>query len=154
MKTHTLTYTCILNAPIQDVFDFHTNTRNLPLITPPWIKVGIVHMEAPIKQNSKIILDIKRFGLKTRWEMKIGSLDSPHILSDIMLKGPFRVFVHERTFYALGEDETKMDETLTIALPFGWLGECFFSWIKQEMDTMFAFRHRATQNYFLNLSVQ
>lgn len=150
MKIHTLTYSCTLNAPIQRVFDFHTDTRNLPLITPPWIGVTIVKMALPLQKNSTIELDIKRFGLKTRWKMKIATLNSPHTLTDAMISGPFRLFTHERSFHAIGEHETKMVETLLVAPPFGWLGEAFFSWIQQEMNAMFAFRHHATKNYFLN----
>ena len=149
MKIHTLTYSCILHTDSESAFAFHTDTHNLILITPSWIDVEIVHMELPLKEKSTVSLDIKRFGITTRWEMQIAQLEFPSIITDVMIKGPFRYFKHERHFIPLANGETLMRETLSIALAFGWLGDLFYSWIKKEMDEMFEFRHIATQRYFL-----
>lgn len=145
MSVHTLHYSCILNAPINRVYAFHTDTRNLPLITPPWITVDIVRLDSPIIEHSRIVLDIKRFGIKTRWEMEIARLDCPHTLTDAMIAGPFRRFRHERRFLPLQNGETLMSETLSFVLPFGWVGNLLFPFVKRDIDAMFAFRHRATK---------
>lgn len=42
MKYHTLDYSCLLNANQESVCQFHTDTHNLPLITPPWVNVKII----------------------------------------------------------------------------------------------------------------
>ncbi|MBN2870120.1 MAG: SRPBCC family protein [Campylobacterales bacterium] len=149
MKVHALHYSCLLNASADRVCAFHTDTRNLPLITPPWIGVNIVRADIPVKEQSRIVLDIRRFGFKTRWEMEIAELDCPHTVTDVMLSGPFRQFRHERRFLPQPNGETLMEETLSIVLPFGWFGNLVFPFLKKDMDTMFAFRHRATERYFL-----
>jgi ligand-binding SRPBCC domain-containing protein len=99
-------------------------------------------------EKSTVMLTIKRFGISTIWEMKIDTLNCPHTITDMMLKGPFKYFRHERFFSAVDEKTTRMKETLSIVLPFGWLGRLFFPLLKKDMDTMFAYRHRATQRYF------
>mgnify|MGYP002795080058 CR=1 FL=1 len=148
MKVHTLSYSCLLTASQKAVCDFHTDTHNLPLITPPWIDVTIVQMDTPMVENSSVILDIKRYALSTRWTMKIEKLSCPETVIDLMISGPFAFFRHERRFIALSEFETRMDERLSFALPFGWIGNLIAPLIKKDMDKMFAYRHHATQNYF------
>ena len=148
MNVHTLTYSCLLTASQESVCQFHTDTHNLPLITPPWIDVTIVQMDIPMVENSHVILDIKRYGLTTQWNMKIEKLSCPDTVIDLMISGPFTFFRHERRFIALSEYETRMDETLSFCLPLRWLGNIIAPLIKKDMDTMFAYRHRATQNYF------
>lgn len=148
MKVHTLNYSCVLSASQEAVCNFHTDTHNLPLITPPWIDVTIVQMDTPMVEHSHVILDIKRYGLTTRWNMQIEKLSCPDTVIDLMVSGPFSFFRHERRFTALSEFETRMDEALSFILPFAWLGNLIAPLIKKDMDTMFAYRHNATQNYF------
>jgi len=148
MKKFVLQYQCILDASLDALCQFHTDTCNLPLITPPWIDVTILSMEVPMKQGSIIELQIKRYGLPTLWKMVIATLHCPNTIVDEMIQGPFPYFRHERHFIAINEDETRMEETVTLALPFGWFGALFFPLIQKDMDKMFAYRHGATQKYF------
>lgn len=148
MKIHTLTYSCPLNASVETVCHFHTDTHNLPLITPPWINVEIISMDEPMIEKSQVKLKIKRFRIPTVWHMEIEKLDCPTTVVDSMISGPFLFFRHERRFIAIDETHTKMDETISITLPLGWLGTLIFPFIKKDMDKMFAFRHKATQRYF------
>lgn len=150
MKNLILSYTCTIEAPIEEVCSFHTDTQNLPLITPPWIDVTIVSMDTPMKQNSQVELRIKRFGIPTLWKMKIDKLDCPHEVVDEMISGPFNHFRHERKFISLSDAVTQMDETITLELPFGFVGRLFFAFIQKDMNKMFAYRHQATKAYFKN----
>jgi len=149
MKTHSFTYSSLLKASQEVVCQFHTDTHNLPLITPPWINVAIISMEDPMIEKSIVTLDIRRFGIPTRWEMQIEKLDFPNTIIDVMLEGPFPFFRHERQFTSIDKQTTLMEETITITLPMGWLGNLAFPFIKRDMDAMFAYRHKATQDYFL-----
>lgn len=150
MKAFLLHYSCIINAPLNAVCAFHTDTRNLPLITPPWIDVMIMSMDVPMREGSVVELRIKRFGIPMCWKMKIVQLDCPNSVVDEMLSGPFSVFHHDRRFNALNDRETKMEEFITLSLGIGFLGKWFFPLIKKDMDKMFAYRHKTTQDFFLN----
>jgi ligand-binding SRPBCC domain-containing protein len=106
-------------------------------------------MEFPMIEKSTVRLKIKRFGIPTIWNMKIDTLQCPTTITDVMVSGPFKSFRHERVFVAINETTTQMQETLRVVLPFGWLGRLLFPLLKRDMDTMFAYRHQATQYHFL-----
>jgi ligand-binding SRPBCC domain-containing protein len=148
MKTYQLHYHCIVNGSRQEVCHFHTDTRNLPLITPPWISVMIMSMDVPMREESHVELEIKRFGIPMYWKMKMSQLKCPEVVSDNMVQGPFPLFHHQRTFKHINNTTTEMEETITLALPFPILGKWLFPWIKRDMDKLFAYRHEATKRHF------
>jgi len=144
MKHYTLFYSCLIEASVEKVCAFHTDTHNLPIITPPSIKVKIVSRE-----NNIVVLDIKKFGITTRWKIAL-EINCPQSIVDVMIKGPFPSFRHERHFRAEGENRTRMEETITLAPPIFFFQSLVFKFIKKDMDAMFAYRHAKTQAYFLN----
>jgi ligand-binding SRPBCC domain-containing protein len=143
MKKLTLHYSCLLNAPREEVFAFHTDTANLPRITPPWMHVCIVD-----SSQNHVVLDIKRHHITTRWEVDLAFDTHQWSITDTLSKGPLPFFRHHRRFLALENGATCMDESLEMVLPFGWLGMLAHPFVKKETDAMFAFRHKATQRYF------
>ena len=142
MNLYTLHYSCVLDASVEAVCAFHTDTQNLPLITPPSIKVNIVKMEP-----NSVILDIQKFGITTRWEMALEK-NCPTSIIDVMIKGPFASFRHERIFVAECENRTRMDETITLSPPIPIFQSLFFWFVKRDMDAMFAYRHAKTKAHF------
>lgn len=152
MKKYILIYHCLLQASVEDVFGFHTDTHNLPLITPRSTQVTIVSMDTPFREGNRVVLDIRRFGFTTRWEMKIAVFSAPNTIVDAMIKGPFLFFRHERQFIKIDEKLTRMEETILFSPPFSWFGGILFWFFKKDMDAMFAYRHKATQAYFLDRS--
>ena len=142
MSLFTLHYSCLIDASVKEVCAFHTDTNNLPRITPPSIGVKIISM-----QNNIVVLDIKKFGITTRWEISIET-NCPFSIVDVMLKGPFATFRHERRFIAKSEQQTLMEETIYVAPPISFLQTLFFKFVKKDMDAMFAYRHQMTQRYF------
>jgi ligand-binding SRPBCC domain-containing protein len=145
LKIFTLNYSCTINAPCADVCQFHTDTNNLPLITPPWIDTQILQMDTPMREGSVVVLKIKRFNISTIWKMQIQKQQCPHTVVDMMLSGPFKHFRHEMIFNQIDESQTKMDEAITIVLPIWYIGALIFPLIKLDMDKIFAFRHEATK---------
>lgn len=105
-------------------------------------------MDEPFIEKSRVSLIIKRFGVPTRWVMEIETMDCPNNVTDRMLSGPFSYFHHTRSFTSLGPNQTRMDEKITLKLPFGWLGDMLFPLLKMDMDKMFAYRHQVTSDFF------
>lgn len=147
MRVHTLSYATIFDAPLEQVYLFHTDTTNLPKITPPWIDVRLVE-----KEDDTVSLVIKRFGIPTRWKMLI-TQQYPHLVMDEMVEGPFTWFRHERRFFALNKNQTRMHEMISFVLPFGLLGNLLFPFIKADMDKMFDYRHVMSQKIFKESSL-
>lgn len=148
MKEKKIIYSCVIDAPPADVCKFHTDTNNLLVITPPWISVEIVKIDAPLVKNSKITLRIKRFCISTKWVMEIEEMDCPRTVIDRMISGPFREFRHQRVFEQLSPSKTKMTETITLRAHFGVFGALFLPLIERDINKMFAYRHQATIRHF------
>ena len=146
MRHYTLFYTCLIDASIKEVCAFHTDTNNLSLITPPSIGVKLVS-----KKENIILLNIKKFGITTQWKIAIET-NCPHSIVDVMLKGPFAFFRHERHFSVEGDTLTRMDETISLALPIAFFQSFLFTFVKKDMDALFLYRHRMTQAHFKSLS--
>ncbi len=135
-----------INAPIEVVFDFHTDTRNLPLISPPYLKAKIIKQEGE-GLGKRIELVISQFGIiRNAWVVEISEYDRPKRITDLVVKGPMKYFRHERTFTSPKQGVTILQDRLEYELPLGFLGKIadaiggkFF------IGMMFAYRHKKTK---------
>lgn len=132
-------------TPIEAVFDFHTDTNNLPLIVPPWMKVKNIRQED--EGNEKHIrLEISQFGITSEWIVEIAEYDRPRRITDLMIKGPMKRFRHERTFSSPTGGMTILEDKVEYELPLGFLGkiaDAIFG--KFFIRKMFDYRHRKTK---------
>ena len=140
----TTIFETILNAPIQKVYEFHCDTNNLPLITPPWIKVSIVKLDLPLVQGSHIILDITRFGFTQQWEMEIEAMRPNEAVIDRAIRSPFKSFRHVHGFEKIDKNQTRMKDIVEFALPLAPLSNIALAFVKSDFARMFHFRHEKT----------
>lgn len=140
MKRLTLNYTCTLNASPEAVFAFHTDVVNLPRITPPWIRVRLLE-----HKGAHVVLAITQHLVTTRWVIDIAMDSHQRTITDTLRQGPLRHFVHTRHFLPLEGGGTCMEERVEIDVGFGFVGALLHPLIRRDMDTMFAYRHRATK---------
>lgn len=135
-----------INASIEAVFDFHTDTSNLPLISPPWMKVRSIQQEGE-GLGKRISIVISQFGIfRNRWIVAIEEYDRPRRITDLVIKGPMKRFRHARTFSSPQPGITLLQDRLEYELPFGLFGKIadriggkFF------ISMMFEYRHRKTK---------
>jgi ligand-binding SRPBCC domain-containing protein len=146
----TVIFETTLNAPIQKVYEFHCDTNNLPLITPPWIKVAIVKLDLPLSEGSHIILNISRFGFTQQWEMEIEAMHPNGAVIDRAIRSPFKSFRHVHGFEKLGENQTRMKDTVEFSLPLAPLSNIALPFIRSDFARMFNYRHEATAKALLN----
>ena len=139
-----ITFQTILKVPIERAYEFHCDTNNLPLITPPWIKVSIVKLDLPLHEGSRIILDITRFGLTQQWEMEIEAMRPNEAIIDRAIRSPFKSFRHVHGFEKIGENETRMIDRIEFALPVEPLSNIVLPFVKKDLSRMFHYRHEAT----------
>jgi ligand-binding SRPBCC domain-containing protein len=146
MSIHTFTRSIEINAPQEDVFHFHDDTNNLLLITPPSIKVSILHADPPGK-GAMVKLKVTQFGFLTQiMEMEFTAYDAPHFLTDTQRKGKFNSFVQERRFETTSRNTTILTDTLHYELPLGFLGDfANFLFVRKIVSSMFAYRQQKTK---------
>jgi len=138
-------FECVVDAPIQRVYEFHSNTNNLPKITPPWVKTTILNIDLPLGENSIIELEVKQYGLTQKWLVQVDKMIPYGRVCDKALTSPFKSFYHDRVLEPLADNKTLLKETITLSLPFYPLSLILLPLIKRDLVRMFAYRHHMTQ---------
>jgi ligand-binding SRPBCC domain-containing protein len=146
-----------VDAPLADVWDFHSHGSGLEALTPRWMHLRIEAVRGPdgesdptvLETDSEIEVSIRPFGVGPRqsWVSVITRRevdDGAAIFEDEMRSGPFRRWHHTHAFYAEG-DRTLIRDRVEYRLPFDGLGDAVgpFAWI--GFEPMFRHRHRKTR---------
>jgi ligand-binding SRPBCC domain-containing protein len=115
---------CEIDAPIEEVFAFHLDTRNAARIAPPGQSVLSVEGSFPLRAGSEVRVRIRQLPLPwaQTWLVRVAAIEEPTLIVDEMLRGPFAVWRHEHRFAELPGGRTRLTDHVTYALPGGVLG--------------------------------
>lgn len=151
---HTLLFETLLPCGVKTLFDFHADTKNLPLITPPDTSVKILKLETPLKEGNTAVLRIKKGWLAFTWELTFEKVDSPHLIVDVATRSPFKLFRHEHHFVEVEDTHSILLDVVTFTLPFWPLSFVALWFVKKDMQKMFAYRHARTKEIIESKSDQ
>jgi hypothetical protein len=135
-----------IQAPIEAVFDFHLDTKNLGLISPPWMKTKLIR-ESGEGLGKIIEMQVVQYNVfPSHWLVRIEEYDRPFRLTDLVLSGPMKYFRHERTFSQPCASLTEIKDHLEYEVPFGAIGKIADKLsIRKMMEQMFEYRHKMTK---------
>ncbi len=135
----------VIAAPIERVFHFHDDTRNLLRITPPSIKVSIETMGKP-GLGYEVVLKVRQFGIFTmRWKVRITEYVPPTLMSDEQVSGPFAYWKQTRRLREV-DGGTELTDIVEYRPPFGILGRIANALvIRRQVLEMFAYRQATTK---------
>jgi len=138
MRTFLHTSSVVLPLSPEELFPFFAEARNLETLTPPWLRFEVVTPE-PVEMRSGTLIDYRLAwrGLPIRWRTVIEAWEPPHRFVDRMLKGPYRLWVHEHTFTAVAGG-TRCDDRVEYAVPGGLLVQRLA--VGRDVERIFAFR--------------
>jgi ligand-binding SRPBCC domain-containing protein len=142
---------CVIDAPIAEVFAFHLDTRNAARISPPSRRIVSVEGTFPLAAGSEVRLKTKQRPLPfaQAWHVRIARVEQPTLIVDQMLSGPFAFWLHEHRFDDLPGDRTRLTDHLSYALPAGPLGRVADRLLLRRLITRtFRERHARTQALF------
>ena len=89
----------VLAAPVETVFSFFSDARNLEVLTPPWLRFRVVtEGEIRMSRGTRIDYRLRLRGLPLRWRSEITAWEPPHRFVDEQLVGPYRSWIHEHRF--------------------------------------------------------
>jgi ligand-binding SRPBCC domain-containing protein len=127
-----------LPRPLDEVFDFFADARNLDLLTPPWLHFEIV-TPAPVKMRAgtQIAYRLKLHGIPIRWDSEIAVWEPPHRFVDVQRCGPYRRWVHEHRF-SEHDGGTLVSDHVTYAVLGGRLVQRLF--VGPDVRRIFAYR--------------
>ncbi len=162
---HTLKRSITLNAPAQVVFDWHKSATAFEELCPPWKALTLISQDGGIDEaGSELKFKIHLLGnlgpltfiskalpLYLIWVAEhqnyIDTETHKHF-DDIQKKGPFAFWHHNHMVRPIDETTCELIDTVTYALPFGWLGNSTLGTvfggfiIHQDIKWMFDYRHQ------------
>ena len=139
---------CVVRAPIDEVFSFHLDTRNAARISPRTLPVLDVRGSFPLAQGDEVELVVRLWPtpLRQTWRVRAERVVEPTLVLDRMLSGPFPSWLHEHRFEDLGDGTTRLTDHVEYRLPLGVLGVVADRlFVHAQLGRTFGFRQRRTQ---------
>jgi len=134
----------IVTAPVEKVWGYFCNPKNLNEITPPDMNFEILQGGDVEMYEGQIIEYRVEFirGIRLLWLTEISHVQDSAYFVDEQRLGPYSFWYHEHGFeeHLAG---TKMTDRVTYVIPFGVLGDLLNAvWISRRLGYIFNFRRQ------------
>jgi hypothetical protein len=149
MSVHELRRETTVTAPLEAVFSFFADARNLETITPPFLRFRVL-TQAPIEMAAGTVIEyrLRVRGVSIFWRTLIETWNPPYEFSDRQERGPYRLWHHTHRFRAAG-DRTVMEDIVRYALPFGLVGDIVNALVvRQDVAAIFDYREARIREIF------
>ena len=149
MSIYTLKREQFVPRPLEEVFEFFSNARNLQVITPAWLNFQIL-TPGPIRIAPGTLLDyrLKWHGLPIAWRTEIIAWKPPRSFVDLQVRGPYKLWRHTHSFTEV-DGGTKMVDVVDYELPLGILGSIAHSLrVRQDLEGVFDYRMKVIAERF------
>jgi hypothetical protein len=135
--------------PLDEVFAFFSDAKNLEILTPAWLKFKILTPgPIAIAPGTHIQYRLSWHGIPLRWTTEITRWNPPTDFEDIQLSGPYKLWRHTHRFRA-HNGGTQMSDTVEYALPFGFLGRIAHALqVRRNVEKIFDYRYERIQQMF------
>lgn len=143
MSTFQLVRSQVIPLPLERVFPFFAEPRNLARITPPGLGFRIM-TPGPLVMATGLRIEyrVSPLGVPQRWVSEITLWDPPHRFVDEQRVGPYRRWHHLHEFLP-APGGTEVRDVVTYALPFGILGALAHRiFVRRQLEAIFAHRAR------------
>ena len=97
MNNLSFKYKTKIKQPLNNVFDFYSNPKNINLLTPWFAKVSCTP-EKKISKNEVFTIEINMLGIKNKVEILIKNYEENKLFTDLQIKGPFNYWEHNHIF--------------------------------------------------------
>jgi ligand-binding SRPBCC domain-containing protein len=122
-KVHLLERQQRIERPLEHVFAFYGDARNLERITPPWLGFEVT-TPGPIEMGVGALIEyrLRLHRVPVRWRTRIEAWEPPRRFVDAQVKGPYSLWEHTHEFEEDGSGATIIRDRVRYAIPFGPLG--------------------------------
>jgi ligand-binding SRPBCC domain-containing protein len=139
---YVLTTRTVIEAPIEEVFDFFSRPENLGVITPPKMGFRITEHPGRMADGALISYRVRVGTVPIRWRTRIEAWRQGDGFVDSQLRGPYHCWWHIHRFVADGPRRTVMEDRVLYTPPLGIVGRLAnFFFIRGQLRAIFA--HRA-----------
>ncbi len=149
IRFHTLRREQWIPRPLDEVFAFFCDARNLGELTPPWLGFRIL-TPGPIRiaRGTRISYRLDWHGIPVSWRTEIRRWQPPHCFVDVQLNGPYRLWHHTHRFEASGGG-TLMTDVVRYRLPFGIVGRVAHALnVRRDLERIFDYRLQRVSERF------
>lgn len=150
MKNETIIeFSCVIDTTTKELFGFHTDFKNVVIVTPPIIKTRFISVPEKMEVGNTIIVEVNQFGFWMPWEILIEKLEPYSLMIDRQSgKGPFKMWRHEHIFKEHNGKSIMVDR-ISYQLPFGVVGKVIdILFMRFIQNLVFKYRHKKTKEYF------
>jgi ligand-binding SRPBCC domain-containing protein len=149
MKPSLLQCTQTLPIPVATAWEFFSDPRNLPVITPPdlgfKISSAVPERMYPGMVVSYSVTPFGRFCVD--WTTEITQVREPEFFVDEQRFGPYRFWHHQHHFRQV-ENGTEMIDLVHYLLPFGLFGLVAAGFVRGRLERIFTFRRQTLERMF------
>lgn len=131
-----------LARPIDEVFAFFSDPRNLETITPPNLNFCITHAPETLHRGALIEYRLSLRGVPFSWKTMISDWNPPFGFEDVQLSGPYALWRHRHRFTETASG-TRIADDVVYALAAQPLSNVMRSFVSSEVESIFAFRRDA-----------
>lgn len=137
-------------APLEKVWEYFSDPKNLNEITPPDMRFEIL-CGGEAKMHAGQIIEYRvEFlrGLRSLWLTEISQVREGEYFVDEQRVGPYR-FWHHAHYFTSVSGGVRMTDQVTYAVPFGVLGDVVNAlWIRGRLAEIFNYRARKIAELF------
>jgi len=140
----------VINAPMEEVWDFFSSPHNLRKISPTYMDFTITKGgEGKMYPGQIIAYRVKPLlGIPMTWVTEITHVREKQFFVDEQRIGPYTMWHHEHHFREV-EGGIEMTDIVSYKLPLGILGRlAHFLFVKQQLKGIFEFRAKVIRNFF------
>jgi ligand-binding SRPBCC domain-containing protein len=139
-----------LPVDIDHAWTYFADPRNLPRITPAWLRFRLTAPpDGPMHPGMILTYRLTPFWrLPLRWVSEITHVDAPHLFVDEQRWGPYRFWHHLHRFQAAADGVTMYD-VVHYGLPYGPLGRLLNqALVEKRLRAIFDFRRERLAEIF------
>jgi uncharacterized protein (TIGR01777 family) len=135
--------------PIEKVFDFFCEAKNLEALTPDFVQFQILRQTDDfIVKNTEIEYQLKIHGFPIRWKTLIEDIKKNEYFIDTQLKGPYKKWHHTHRFEAM-KGGTLISDRVLYQLPVGALGSLVAGkFVRKDVEGIFDYRRQIITKTF------
>jgi ligand-binding SRPBCC domain-containing protein len=137
MKSYTHRFQ--VRAPLEQVAEFHRDTRALQQLTPPPLIVRFNEIQ-PLSEGSIADFTMWLGPLPINWVASHSDVDPLEGFTDTQIDGPFDQWVHRHSFAALEENLTEVKDQIQARPGKGFLKGLISRFMWFNLPILFAYR--------------
>ena len=139
----------VVPAGVEHTFSYFSEPRNLPQITPPWLRFTVVRCPVDgISAGCEIEYTIAWLGVTMPWTTRITQYERDARFVDTQERGPYKRWWHEHRFQATAGG-TLMSDRIEYEMPFGVLGGVAHAvFVRRQLRQILDYRARRAAELF------